>query len=73
MEMNEESLLDGATESTERIARPCGKPGRSGPKNARMHGMYALKRAVQERGLEAIDGRSALGRGAPRVSGRPRS
>jgi hypothetical protein len=45
----------------------------SGNKNARMHGMYALKRAVQERGLDAIDGRSALGRGAPRVSGRPRS
>jgi hypothetical protein len=43
----------------------CGQVRRSGPpgnRNARTHGMYALKRAVQERGLDAIDGRSALGR-----------
>jgi hypothetical protein len=42
-----------------------GKPGRSGPpgnQNARTHGMYSLQRAVRERGLDAIDGRSALGR-----------
>jgi hypothetical protein len=65
METNEDDSPDSAACGTERSARPCGKPGRSGPpgnKNARTHGMYALKRAVQERGLDAIDGRSALGR-----------
>lgn len=61
MTISSRSLPDAADISTP----PCGKPGRSGSsgnKNARTHGMYSLKRAVQERGLEAIDGRSALGR-----------
>jgi hypothetical protein len=65
METNEDDFVEIAPDATDGSARPCGKPGRSGPpgnKNARTHGMYALKRAVQERGLDAIDGRSALGR-----------
>lgn len=65
IETNEDDFVDDASDATDDIARPCGKPGRSGPpgnKNARTHGMYALKHAVQERGLDAIDGRSALGR-----------
>jgi hypothetical protein len=42
-----------------------GKHGRSGPpgnNNALQHGLYALQRRVKERGLRAIDGRSAVGR-----------
>jgi len=42
-----------------------GKPGRSGPprnENARVHGLYGLKSMLKERGLGAIDGRSALGK-----------
>lgn len=42
-----------------------GKPARSGPVgnvNAQKHGLYTLKRALKERGLAAIDGRSAVGR-----------
>jgi hypothetical protein len=64
-ETNEDDCVEIAPDATDGNARPCGKPGRSGPpgnKNARTHGMYALKRAVQERGLEAIDGHSSLGR-----------
>lgn len=33
-----------------------------GNANARTHGLYSLKRAVNEVGLKAIDGRSAVGR-----------
>jgi hypothetical protein len=65
METNDDDFVEIAPDATDDSARPCGKPGRSGPpgnKNARTHGMYALKRAVRERGLDAIDGRSALGR-----------
>jgi hypothetical protein len=67
-----DSAETNATEALETTrekpgARPKGhgQPGRSGPpgnQNARRHGLYTLKRAVQERGLDAIDGRSALGR-----------
>lgn len=42
-----------------------GKPARSGPVgnvNAQKHGLYTLKRALKERGLAAIDGRSVVGR-----------
>jgi hypothetical protein len=65
VETDDDDFVEIAPDATDGSARPCGKPGRSGPpgnKNARTHGMYALKRAVQERGLDAIDGRSALGR-----------
>src|SRR5436189_745349 len=65
METNEDDCVEIAADATDGSARPCGKPGRSGPpgnKNARTHGMYSLRRAIQERGLDAIDGRSALGR-----------
>jgi hypothetical protein len=65
METNDDNSSDTTAQRAERSARPCGKPGRSGPpgnQNARKHGYYTLKRAVQERGLDAIDGRSALGR-----------
>jgi hypothetical protein len=65
VETDDDDFVEIAPDATDGSARPCGKPGRSGPpgnKNARTHGMYSLKRAVQERGLDAIDGRSALGR-----------
>jgi hypothetical protein len=64
-ETNTPEGWEAARENVPPRKKGFGQPGRSGPpgnKNARTHGMYALKRAVQERGLEAIDGRSALGR-----------
>src|SRR5262245_26616036 len=65
METNEDDLSENVPDATHRSSRPCGKPGRSGPpgnQHARTYGMYSRQRAVRERGLEAIDGRSALGR-----------
>jgi hypothetical protein len=65
---DETNTLEGseaASENASRRKKGFGQPGRSGPpgnRNAARHGHYSLKRAVQERGLEAIDGRSALGR-----------
>jgi hypothetical protein len=64
-ETNDADIAPTAPDAAEASSRPCGKPGRSGPpgnQNARKLGMYSLQRAVRERGLDAIDGRSALGR-----------
>jgi hypothetical protein len=65
METNDAAVEEVAPDAAEGSVRPCGKPGRSGPpgnQNARTHGMYGVQRAIRERGLDAIDGRSALGR-----------
>jgi hypothetical protein len=64
-ETNAAGTVESARENLETHPKGHGQPGRSGPpgnQNARRHGLYSLKRAVQERGLDAIDGRSALGR-----------
>jgi hypothetical protein len=64
-ETNATEALETAREKPEARPKGHGQPGRSGPpgnQNARRHGLYTLKRAVRERGLDAIDGRSALGR-----------
>jgi len=64
-ETNDDDAAPIAADAAIASTRPGGQPGRSGPpgnKNARTHGMYSLQRAVRERGLDAIDGRSALGR-----------
>ncbi len=46
-----------------------GKQGRSGPPgslNAMKHGLYSMKRIVNEQGLRTIDGRSSIGRALSR-------
>ena len=64
-ETNAPEVAETAQENVSPRGKGFGQPGRSGPpgnRNAARHGYYSLKRAVQERGLEAIDGRSGLGR-----------
>jgi hypothetical protein len=64
-ETNATELLETAQEKPKAHQKGHGQAGRSGPpgnQNARRHGLYTLKRAVQARGLDAVDGRSALGR-----------
>jgi len=57
MEENSVNTVSAPTQATQT------KPGgQKGNKNARSHGLYSMKRAVNELGLKGIDGRSSVGR-----------
>jgi hypothetical protein len=46
VETDDDDFVEIAPDATDGSARPCGKPGRSGPpgnKNARTHGMYSTE------------------------------